>query len=272
MADYQRFRHADAKRVRDFEVDSATVIEVGDLVWQDTDDVKPASDFSYGSDLAETQADFRRDFCGVAMDASDSGDTANIAVAQAGTFIFDCSSATFEIGDLLGPDDNTGGTALLDQTVIAVGENEYGGVLAATKRYSSNTTAVECEILPNVAAQEPKSEIITFGTFDITSTADVVTDWPVEEPFKLVAIRTINAVALTSDTTLTVDNGTTSLDDTHATGTGAAGAVVRTVMDDSSGDDIFTAGDTLTIKSNGAGSASEEVTLQAEIIKYRHES
>jgi hypothetical protein len=66
MADKMRWRYEDANRVT-AAVDSSTIIEIGDLVWLDTDDVKPASDVSYSGGLAATQETFQTKFLGVAM-------------------------------------------------------------------------------------------------------------------------------------------------------------------------------------------------------------
>lgn len=268
MADQNRFQHADRRRIRRFAVDSATVIEIGDMLWQDTDDVKPASDYTWDTDLKTTRTQFAEDFVGVAFDASASGETDDIAVYTRGTFVFECAAATFEIGDGVGPA-KASGNALEDQKVVAVPENDYGSIMTASKRYGSNTTGVEVEIYPHATGPLHVPQVISLGAHDITSTADVVTDWPVSYPFKLVAVRTINRVSPASDTTLTIDNGTTSLDDTHATGTGAAGAVVRTLMDDASGDDIFTEGDILSVTSDGAA-ATGEVEIQLEVRPFLH--
>jgi hypothetical protein len=85
-------------------VDSATVIEMGDLLYQDTDDAKPASmqvDTGPRSHQAK-QMEFADNFLGVAMQRSRSGDTNPIRVATTGVFEFDCPSGTFELGDLMG--------------------------------------------------------------------------------------------------------------------------------------------------------------------------
>ena len=63
-------------------------------------------------------------FAGVAMQASRSGDTQPIRVATTGVFEFDCVSTTLEVGDMMGPDENAAGTALLNQTVIKVANAE----------------------------------------------------------------------------------------------------------------------------------------------------
>ena len=54
MANVMRWRYGDTSPVK-LAVDAATVIEIGDLVYLDTDDVKPVSSLSYGVDLAATQ-------------------------------------------------------------------------------------------------------------------------------------------------------------------------------------------------------------------------
>src|SRR5262245_28274259 len=89
MADTFRLRHDDVDKFLGA-VDSATAIEIGDLVYLDTDDVKPAS--SQTDQLSEeaNQALFAARFAGVAMQASDAGDTQPIRVATDGIFEFDC--------------------------------------------------------------------------------------------------------------------------------------------------------------------------------------
>ena len=96
-------------------VDSATVIEIGDLLWQDTDDAKPASMLGTGGSHFFDQGLFASTFLGVAMQRSRSGYTEPVRVATTGVFEFDCPSGTFELGDLVGADENAG--ALLNQQV-----------------------------------------------------------------------------------------------------------------------------------------------------------
>ena len=75
-------------------VDSATVIEIGDLVYLDTDDAKPASAQADQGTEAANQELFHDKFAGVAMQASRNGDTQPIRVATTGVFEFDCLSTT----------------------------------------------------------------------------------------------------------------------------------------------------------------------------------
>ena len=119
MGDKMRWRFGDTNPVL-AAVDSATVIEIGDLVFQDTDDAKPASARADQGSEAANQERFADAFLGVAMQRSRAGDTDPIRVATTGVFEFDCASGTFELGDLVGGDENGAGTALLDQQVAEV--------------------------------------------------------------------------------------------------------------------------------------------------------
>jgi hypothetical protein len=120
MANTMRWRYGDTTPVM-LAVDAATVIEIGDLVYQETDDARPASALpDQGSETGNQQM-FHGKFAGVAMQASASGQTQPIRVATTGVFEFDCLSTTAEVGDYVGSDENTAGTALLNQTVAKVG-------------------------------------------------------------------------------------------------------------------------------------------------------
>jgi len=124
MSDKMRWRYGDTNPVV-AAVDSATVIEIGDFVYQDTDDAKAASaQADQGSETANQQL-FATNFLGVAMQRSRSGDTSPVRVATTGVFEFDCPSGTFELGDLIGVDEDETGDALSDQQVDAVGSSSY---------------------------------------------------------------------------------------------------------------------------------------------------
>lgn len=100
-------------------VDSGTVIEAGDLVFLDTDDVKPASDFTWTTDLATTQGNFAAVFLGVAHQQSADGDTEDVSVdlSPHAVYEFDVNSATYEIGGTLGPDESS--STLMNQQLEA---------------------------------------------------------------------------------------------------------------------------------------------------------
>ena len=148
MTDKMRWRYGDTNPVV-AAVDTATVIEIGDLVWQDTDDAKPASSQAdQGSETANQEL-LVDSFLGVAMQRSRSGDTAPIRVATTGVFEFDCPSDTFELGDFVGADENTAGDALLNQQVAMVSESRYA-VGRIAKRQATATTSLLVDIRSTV--------------------------------------------------------------------------------------------------------------------------
>ena len=144
MSDKMRWRYGDTNPVV-AAVDSATEIEIGDLVWQDADDAKPASaQADQGSETAN-QERFAEKFLGVAMQRSRAGDTAPVRVATTGVFEFDCPSGTFELGDFMGADENAAGNALLNQQVAKVSQSRYA-IGRIAKRQSAATTSVLVDI------------------------------------------------------------------------------------------------------------------------------
>ena len=134
-------------------VDSATVIEISDLLWQDTDDAKPASmllkELDLGTDrlgsgadvsTAELQEKFADKFLGVAMQRSRNGDTVLIRVATTGVFEFECSLRRWELGVLVGiPPNDTG--RLQDQAVVEV-TNKHFAIGRVAKREAHAVSGV----------------------------------------------------------------------------------------------------------------------------------
>jgi hypothetical protein len=148
MSDKMRWRYGDTNPVV-AAVDSTTVIEIGDLVWLDTDDAKPAGSFTWTTDLATTQSGLVPKFLGVAMQRSRSGDATPIRVATTGVFEFDCASGTFELGDLIGSAANTAGNGLLNQQAAKVSQRGCA-VGRVARRQSTATTNVLVDIRSTV--------------------------------------------------------------------------------------------------------------------------
>jgi hypothetical protein len=97
MADKMRWQYGDTNPVV-ADVESDTVIEIGDILWQQDKDrysatAKPASDRALDNRY------FSADFLGVAMQRSRKGDDAPIRVATTGTFQFDCEPTKWKLGD-----------------------------------------------------------------------------------------------------------------------------------------------------------------------------
>lgn len=99
---------------------SDSVIEPGDLVWLDTNVIKPSSEVDHSSTIAAAQEFFHDRFLGVALESSEVGSTTLIKVATSGVFEFDMDSTSVVIGARIGIDDNAGGDEIVDQKVISV--------------------------------------------------------------------------------------------------------------------------------------------------------
>jgi hypothetical protein len=213
MSDVQRYRK-EFHKPRYFAVDSATVIEVGDMLWLDTDDVKPASDFTWDTSIAVTQRAFAPKFVGIAQDRSRAGDTEDVQVNMAGIHEMTCASATFELEDYLAPA-KASGNALEDQKVVGVTDPTLA-IGKVAKREAANTTTVDMDIM---AGKEPGSfnsgaEIIDAIENDsVGLSADAIIDGVTNHVFTAL-----------DDTKLT---GIEALADvTDATNVAAAGAVM----------------------------------------------
>jgi hypothetical protein len=152
MSDKMRWRYGDTNPVV-AAVDSATVIEIGDLVYQDVDDAKPASSQADQESETANQELLADNFLGVAMQRSRAGDTDPIRVAATGVFEFDCPSGTFELGDLLGVDENAAGDGLLDQQVAPV-----AAASAAIGRVAKRAPSAQQGVLVDI-----RSTIMTGG-------------------------------------------------------------------------------------------------------------
>ena len=151
-------KYGDCAPITPVAVASATVIAIGDLIWQDTgasNVPKPAADITWNTNIATTQEDFHDKFMGVALDASRSGDTNQIRVATAGVFEFDCASATFKAGDLVGTAKQTG-NAIENQKVVAVATANLA-IGRVEKDYASATTKVLVRIDSVVMTGGPRA-------------------------------------------------------------------------------------------------------------------
>lgn len=151
MSNKMRWRYVDTRLVV-AAVDSATVIEIGDLLWQGDSAETPGCKSAYPAMLlkaSDLQTEFAWKFLGVAMQRSRNEETASIHVETTGVFEFDCPSATFELGDLVGAHENTAGDALLNQQVARVGDSRLA-IGRVAKREPSAVTSVFIDIRSRV--------------------------------------------------------------------------------------------------------------------------
>lgn len=154
MANTMRWRYGDTSPVM-LPVDATTVIEIGDLVYLDTDDAKPASSQADQGTEAANQELFHDKFAGVAMQASRNGDTQPIRVATSGVFEFDCVLTAFEVGKLIGADENSGGTALERQVAAPVATANLA-IGRCAKRVSPAATRVLVDIVSTMQRGGPQ--------------------------------------------------------------------------------------------------------------------
>jgi hypothetical protein len=164
MPDVMRWRYGDTNPVV-VPVDSATVIDIGDLVYLDTDDAKPAGHDTNGdgtgdlwnTNLALTQEALHDKFLGVAMQRSRAGDIDPIRVATSGVFEFDSPSATYEVGALVAPS-KTAGNNLLDQQVEVLGATLHNQAVGrVAKRVNPAATKVLVDIQSTVMSGGPQA-------------------------------------------------------------------------------------------------------------------
>ena len=155
MAGTMRWRYGETNPVM-MPVEAGTAIEIGDLLLFDTDHVAPAALLSDQGSEASNQEMFHDMFAGVAMQASGVGDSQPIRVATTGVFEFDCLSATVEVGDLLAPDEDAGGTALLSQTVAKVAAPD-AAIGRCAKRVNPAGTRVLVDIVSSLLRGGPQA-------------------------------------------------------------------------------------------------------------------
>lgn len=155
MPNTLRWRYGDTNPVL-IPVEADTLIEIGDLLYFDTDNVKPASAQSDQGSLGANQQMFHDAFAGVAMQASPDGEDRAIRVATTGVFEFDCASATIEVGQLIGATENGSGDALLDQSVISV--SGVGNAIGrCAKRVNPAGTRVLVDIVSSILKGGPQA-------------------------------------------------------------------------------------------------------------------
>jgi hypothetical protein len=106
---------------------AATLIDIGDLVYQDPATRKPKSASAMADQGSESanQAAFQQNFLGVSEQRSREDDTDRIRISTRGVKLFDCVAATYRIGDMLGVDEQSGGTALEDRKLVKVTDSSY---------------------------------------------------------------------------------------------------------------------------------------------------
>lgn len=133
-------------------VATSKAVAKGDLCGMFAGTLVKASDETWDTDLATTQAAFVGRFVGAAGQAKAAnaarvaGNSADnqLAVHPEGVFEFDCDAATFEVGDLVGPAKQAG-NALESAKVVAVATP--GRAVGRVYRRGANLTRVQVKLL-----------------------------------------------------------------------------------------------------------------------------
>ena len=156
MADTFRYQWGDTKpRVEN--VATAQAVEIGDLTQLTSGAITRASDETWDTDLATTQANFITNFFGVSMQRKVANEASahavpdnRIRVATAAVFELDCdASDTYNVGDLVGPAKQTG-NLLENQKVASVAGVTMAIGRVAEKKTSTTLTTVKVEIMSKV--------------------------------------------------------------------------------------------------------------------------
>lgn len=132
-------------------VDSAIVIAKGDMLWYSgsDDEVRPASDFLWTSNLATTQGNFAAAFAGIAAEASAAGETDPISVDMSSDSVYciDVPSAAYKLDTTLGPDE--GSSTLLAQKL----EGAAAAASIARSLEQKTTTRLEVSFAPALSTK-----------------------------------------------------------------------------------------------------------------------
>lgn len=148
------YKYGGQKPVVSAAVATAVLISIGDLVEATSGVPKPAADHTWNTNIATTQEEFHDLFLGVAMQKSIAGDVNPIRVATEGIFEFDCASANFEVGDLVGTAKQTG-NGIETQKVVAVATANLA--VGRVAKRGTSVTKVWVEIISTLARGGPQT-------------------------------------------------------------------------------------------------------------------
>lgn len=136
----------------DFAFDGSIAVNLYDLLYHDTNDVKPAASQADAGSEAANQAAFAPLFAGLAGIArlSTDGAVTNFPVITDAIVDIDCASATFEVGDKVTVVEQSSGTAL-ENAKLAKTTDETLAIGYVVKRYASASTRVRVRLISRVA-------------------------------------------------------------------------------------------------------------------------
>lgn len=139
-----------------FSFDGSIAVNKYDLLFLDTDDVKPMAEYSVGANEAADQAAIAPIFAGLSGEYREATDEATSTAFSVITDLIvdiDCVSATFEHGDKVTVT-RDGGASVVSAKVkkTSTKEDAIGYVVG---RYASATTRVKARLMSRVLPHDP---------------------------------------------------------------------------------------------------------------------
>jgi hypothetical protein len=136
-----------------FAFNGTIAVPMYSLMFQDADDVKPAASMTDQGSEALNQAMFARLFAGIALESAlvtDTDAVSRFPVSPRQVARVDCTSATFEVGDLVAAVESAGGVALENVKVVKT-LNPFLSIGHVVEREASASTSVTVEFRATVS-------------------------------------------------------------------------------------------------------------------------
>lgn len=159
-------------------VASATVIEAGDLLYLASGAVLPASSQADNGAEPDNQAEFARNFVGIALESSADGDTDDVLV-ETGLdmeYLITVPSGTYTLGEFLGASEASSGTALEDQQLESVGSAQDLAIAVCTKEEASAVTSLRVRFIRSAVSAPALQERVAVNTETLAGTRTLTHD------------------------------------------------------------------------------------------------
>lgn len=265
-----------------FAFNGTLAVAVGDLMYMETDDVRPLS--SQADQLTEygNQARAAPLFAGVARDARTVSETQALTGFPVATDVkveIPCASDTYEVGDLVAPIESAGGVALENQKVQKT-TDESLAIGYATKRYGSATTTVECRLISRICPHSANGrngadEFVVSYPISLHATKTIFNLFTAREACRVLSIDytpdiaqggALTATVVKATGTATPASGTTPMHTANAIDLNAAAHTVQPItLSATVADLILAAGERIGFVESGAmtvGSGNVSIRLK----------
>lgn len=118
-------------------------VEIGDLVYYESDSVKPAGVYSNQSSKALTQSGYANMFLGVAMQRSPLEESTTIRIATSGVFEYEINAGTFVLGANIGIEEYSDRTGIENQKVSTSNTDGAIGKIVRREPVASDSVYVK---------------------------------------------------------------------------------------------------------------------------------